>query len=122
MGGNCGVCGDKYDAHPRPHEAGGKYATGTIVKTYKQGQTITVTVQLTTNHKGYFEFRLCPVKNHKTSATEDCFEKNVLRRTNGKIRYQLNTWENKFYDVELQLPPDMTCSQCVLQWKYVAGE
>ncbi|XP_041355235.1 uncharacterized protein LOC121372861 [Gigantopelta aegis] len=121
MGGNCGVCGDKYDASPRPHEAGGVYATGTIVKTYKQGQTITVTVQLTTNHKGYFEFRMCPVNDHKIAATDECFEKHVLRQTNGKIRYQLKTWDSKYYDVELQLPPDLTCSQCVLQWRYVAG-
>ncbi|KAK8744209.1 hypothetical protein OTU49_001056, partial [Cherax quadricarinatus] len=37
--GKCGVCGDAWDQHPRPHEApDGVYATGTIVKHYTQGQ------------------------------------------------------------------------------------
>ncbi len=35
--GKCGICGDNYaDPSPREHEAGGKYATGTIVRNYVQ--------------------------------------------------------------------------------------
>ena len=35
--GKCGICGDNYaDASPREHEAGGRYATGTIVRNYVQ--------------------------------------------------------------------------------------
>lgn len=33
-GGKCGVCGDPWNGR-RENEAGGKYATGTIVKVYK---------------------------------------------------------------------------------------
>ena len=36
-GGKCGICGDPWHENPRAHEApGGIYATGIIVKTYKQ--------------------------------------------------------------------------------------
>ena len=42
-GGKCGVCGDPYDGK-RENEAGGKYATGTIVATYRAGDVIAVTV------------------------------------------------------------------------------
>ena len=38
-GGECGVCGDSLsEAEPRDHEAGGRFATGTIVREYTQGQ------------------------------------------------------------------------------------
>ena len=45
-GGKCGICGDPYDG-PRDHEAGGKYATGTIVRYYRVGQVMPVLIQLT---------------------------------------------------------------------------
>lgn len=39
--GQCGVCGDAYHLNdPRPHEAGGEYAKGTIVRHYTVGQVI----------------------------------------------------------------------------------
>ena len=37
-GGKCGICGDAYDIPPpRPHEAGGKFANGIIVRKYQPG-------------------------------------------------------------------------------------
>merc|ERR1712141_773125 len=36
-GYKCGLCGDPYQG-PRDHEAGGRYANGIIVKTYKKGR------------------------------------------------------------------------------------
>jgi hypothetical protein len=39
--GHCGVCGDPYQG-PRENEAGGKYATGTIVHTYTENAQIIV--------------------------------------------------------------------------------
>ena len=63
-GGKCGICGDPWMG-PKPHEVPGKYANGIIVETYEAEQEVQVTVQITANHKGYFEFKLCPV-NAKT--------------------------------------------------------
>ena len=45
-GGQCGVCGDPYQG-PHENEAGGRYATGTIVRAYTSGQIVQVHVQLT---------------------------------------------------------------------------
>ena len=43
--GQCGVCGDAYHLkEPRPHEAGGEYAKGTIVRHYTVGQVISLLV------------------------------------------------------------------------------
>ena len=56
--GKCGLCGDPYQG-PLEHEAGGQFATGTIAAEYTSGSAIDVTVQITANHKGWFEFRLC---------------------------------------------------------------
>lgn len=39
--GRCGVCGDPYQG-PRENEAGGKYASGVIVRNYTEGQHIQV--------------------------------------------------------------------------------
>ena len=37
-----------------------RYGQGLIVKQYSSGERIKVTAEITANHKGYFEFRLCP--------------------------------------------------------------
>ena len=63
-GGRCGVCGDAWDQpQPRAGEGGGVYGKGVLVRSYARGQRITVSAQITANHKGYFEFRLCPQVN-----------------------------------------------------------
>lgn len=58
FGGKCGVCGDRYsDPHPQDNENTGKYGLGKIAATYDSGSTISVSVLLTTNHRGYFKYR-----------------------------------------------------------------
>ena len=52
-GGQCGTCGDPYDDPHPEHEAGGRFATGTIVKYYPQYTSqIPVTIDVTAHHKG----------------------------------------------------------------------
>jgi hypothetical protein len=54
-GGRCGPCGDPYNATvPRDHETGGLNTIGIIVKDYKVGQVMDVSVQLTQSHRGKF--------------------------------------------------------------------
>ena len=119
--GKCGVCGDNWaQTEPRDHEAGGKYASGFIVQEYKQGQTINVTVEVTANHLGFFEFRLCPVNNVKVRATHECLNRNLLKRLDGSTRKYIGTTLG-MVSVILQLPVYLTCSQCVLQWRYHTG-
>lgn len=51
--GKCGECGDAFDVpRPRPHEFGGKWGQGVIVRRYKPGSVITLRVELTASHMG----------------------------------------------------------------------
>ena len=60
----------------KPSEApGGMYATGTIVRSYRSAQTIPVSIVVTANHRGYFEFRLCANNNVKQDPVQDCFNR-----------------------------------------------
>ena len=47
---------------PRLHELGGFYASKAYLgRRYSPGQVIDIDIDLTTNHKGFFELRLCPL-------------------------------------------------------------
>ncbi|BFZ26067.1 hypothetical protein BsWGS_29106 [Bradybaena similaris] len=121
--GKCGVCGDPHHHTTKDHEVGGKYANGIISRQYTQGDVIEVTVHITANHKGYFEFRICPVTDPKEEVTQDCLDQHVLEMVNGEgSRYHLPEGKsNQFFNVSLRLPTDVTCKQCVIQWKYRTG-
>lgn len=118
--GKCGVCGDPYDGS-RDNEAGGKYATGQIVSHFIRGQDILVTVELTVNHGGYFEFSICPVDHPDVKATENCFSKNPVVRINGQRMFILTDRKSGLQHVALRLPGQLSCRQCVLRWKYVTA-
>ncbi|CAG0925203.1 unnamed protein product [Notodromas monacha] len=58
--GRCGICGDAFnESTPRTHEVNGIYANGIIVDSYTVGAIVNVQVEITVNHKGYFQFRMC---------------------------------------------------------------
>ncbi|KAK3098656.1 hypothetical protein FSP39_021660 [Pinctada imbricata] len=120
-GGKCAPCGDPLWG-PRQHEAGGKYATGTIARFYAAGQIINVTVELTSNHKGYFEFRLCPNNNPKVAVTQDCLDQFPLEILGYGHRYVIKSAKTVMVDLKLLLPPGLTCTQCVMQWKWRAAQ
>ncbi len=86
---------------PRANEAGGMYGKGVIARKYQKNQASTVVmvhvvplkiniilykllqvikvrVELTANHMGFFEFRLCPNNNKKKVASQKCFDQNVI--------------------------------------------
>ncbi|XP_014219885.1 uncharacterized protein LOC106647842 [Copidosoma floridanum] len=119
--GKCGICGDAWDLKtPRAHEAGGTYGNGVIVRRYKTGSVIPVRIELTANHHGYFEFRTCPMTYHNQEVTQDCLDKHVLIGENGTARYYPGEG-NRIFEAYYKLPDALTCSQCVFQWRYVAG-
>jgi hypothetical protein len=124
-GGRCGVCGDPYQQKPRENEAGGKYATGIISKCYpynSSGQTVNVKVELTVNHRGYFEFRLCEHNDTSTPITQSCLDENLLRFPDNTTRYNVREDVHGVINLQLQIPPTVRCTQCVLQWKYNTGK
>jgi len=116
--GKCGICGDPWNGR-RDHEAGGKYATGTIVRSYKSGAVMPVTVDLTANHIGYYEFSICANNDVTKAATDDCFQ--ILASPEGKTQFPIKsgiTGKRRFH---LQLPADLECSQCIVRWHYQTG-
>ncbi|KAG8199109.1 hypothetical protein JTE90_016246 [Oedothorax gibbosus] len=121
--GKCGVCGDPYNVpQPRPNEAGGKFGLGIIVRNYTEGQDIKVTVDLTANHLGYFEFKICPNNNPKSIVSQNCLDKYLLRMSDGTgTRFLVNSDHLGPIGIWLKLPPGLTCKQCVLQWEYIGG-
>jgi len=124
-GGKCGICGDPYqDSVPRANEDGGKYGRGIIVRKYKKGEDISVLVNLSANHKGHFEFRLCPQNHPGTPVTQECLDQNLLQivSPNGSVGTQFPVYAGGInFEMKLKLPPNVTCERCVLQWNYVAG-
>ncbi|GFO22686.1 cell wall integrity and stress response component 4-like [Plakobranchus ocellatus] len=122
QGYRCGVCGDPWDG-VRENEAGGRYATGQISRAYYQGGVINITVHLTANHKGFFEFKICPVNDPAVRATKECLNSHNLTMEDGSgTRFGITTeMGNGMITTSWVLPSDVTCSQCVLQWRYHAG-
>ena len=83
---------------------------------------IKVRVEITANHLGYFEFRLCQLARPAAKATKACFDKHVLRLADGSgTQYKLGTRKG-IIAVKLRLPRGVRCKRCVIQWKYHAGQ
>ncbi|XP_018009620.1 uncharacterized protein LOC108667142 [Hyalella azteca] len=120
-GGRCGVCGDSWELQPRPHEVGGLYATGIIVRNYSTGQVIEATAQITANHKGFFEFRICPTNDPSIEATQDCLDRYPLYGVGSSDHRLYIGHNNGNHSFRLRLPQQLNCRHCVLQWRYVAG-
>ncbi|CAL8087627.1 unnamed protein product [Orchesella dallaii] len=123
-GGKCGVCGDPYDHPiPRANEDGGELYRGIIVRAYRSGDVIPIEVELTTSHKGYFQFRLCAKDDADSHRDQNCFDEHLLELADGSgTNYKIPIEGGYYYaDYNLTLPKDVTCEHCVLQWHYEAG-
>ena len=80
-----------------------------------------MTVDITANHLGYFEFRLCADKKSLDElANQECFDKHLLQLADGSTRYQVGS-NTGYHDVLVKLPDGVTCQYCVVQWTYTAG-
>ena len=127
----CGVCGDSFDfPQPRPHERGGIYGKGPRVRMYTAEQVVEVMIQTTANHKGLFEFRLCPTHDPDKRATQECFDRHLLRMADtNSTGFAVDSDVDALYSprgkdvyVRVRLPADLACSWCVLQWRWRAGK
>ena len=113
------MCGDPYHG-PLDNEYGGKYANGIIVGTYSPGEVIAVAVDITATHKGYMEFRLCPNDNPRAKITQECLDDYLLNIMDSKdTKYPVT--KTGMYRLQVQLPSNVRCRNCVLQWKYNTG-
>merc|ERR1712189_57423 len=117
-----GVCGDPADAKNQRHMDGGRYGNRIIGKTYKQGEAIKIDVFLTASHKGYFEFRIGDFSNSDTAGDiEGRLNGVVLKQVSGSTKYYIRTPGMRSHKIHLQLPSDLTCERCVIQWWYKTG-
>jgi len=116
--GRCGICGDPFSSAVKPHQAGGRFATGTIGRSYMPGELINIEADLVANHKGFFTFAICPHNNVNTSPDRSCFINNPLTVNSGERYYATQGTGIKRMRVKL---PNITCKQCILQLTYTAG-
>jgi len=125
IGGKCGICGDPWDGE-REHEApGGKYANGIITRTYEPGQEIMVTSEITANHLGFVEVRLCRNNDVTQDPDQTCFDQP------GAALTFVETGEDKLWITDamggsptvqaMVRLPAWECDQCILQWTYRNG-
>jgi len=91
-----------------------------IVRRYRTGSVISVHIELTANHHGYFEFRICAMTYHDREVTQECLDQHLLRAENGSTRYYPGPG-NRIFESYYKLPEGLTCTQCVFQWRYIAG-
>ena len=74
------------------------------------------------NHRGWIEFRLCDEDTADNPASQACLDRHLLSLVGGwGSRFSILP-EMHFVTVRLQLPEDIQCEKCVLQWKYNAGK
>ena len=57
----------------------------------KETKIIFISIQITANHKGYFEFRICDVTGWDTDATQECLNSTILKLAddNRSTRYNI---------------------------------
>lgn len=113
--GVCGVCGDDYGG-VQHNMAGGKWALGDITATYTQGQDIDVTIRITANHLGFFNFSLCVNNDFTKKITEECLAQHPLTITDLDTGFVGRKWAlpggvSKKY-IRLKLPDDVHCTVC----------
>lgn len=79
-----------------------------------------IMIELTQEHKGFFEFGLCDLT--KGPETEDCFE--PLYLVEGGNYLVPDPGDGKFinHTMTLQLPAHVSCDRCVLRWNYRTGK
>ena len=74
-------------------------------------------------YPGYFEFRLCEQNDLYTPVSQDCLNRRLLTLAGtNQTRYNIGYIKKEFYTFQLNIPKDVTCDQCVIQWLYNTGK
>ena len=64
---------------------------------------------------------LTPAITYKKIDFQTNFRNPMTVFSSGEKKYVLPDKESRIFEVKLQLPQDLTCEQCILQWTYVTG-
>jgi len=87
---------------------------------YPAGSTIKTVTNITSNHLGRLEFRICPLESEDELETEECFANYPLKLADGSSSYSIGDGVTGNVAVDVVLP-DIKCERCVLQWTYITG-
>lgn len=63
---------------------------------------------------------MCNLEDPDTYENDECFK--VINTVKGDDKYYLLSGETGYYEVDLQLPEDLTCDRCVLRWHWNTGK
>lgn len=83
----------------------------------KLNQEIPLSIEFTTAHQGYFQIHLCD----EISESESCFNRNVLKFSNGEKNYLIPWEEPMWINTTAFLPAHIKCDRCTLRLHYRAG-
>ena len=87
---------------------------------------IDIEVELTTNHWGWFELKICPVNDKLALETSKCMDKYPLYlvgdQASTKYYIPKDSKKKDIFRYKVQLPHNLVCSQCVMQWTYRTGK
>ncbi len=70
--------------------------TGIVTGEYAPGQWIDVSIEVTTQHLGYFVFKVCPSNNFEQDPDQDCFDRFKIDLIS--VRFFLFWWQWKFIE------------------------
>ncbi len=141
-----GVCGD-LKRKPEHLRGGIYYNKGMVTHTYQQNGTISIDIVVTNHHNGFFEFRLCDVRYCGGEISESCLRGKhcyLLQRVKQESCESRKDWKcapidpahpSRWYlpcpsgkidfygggKMVYQLPENLHCKHCVLQWYWAAG-
>ena len=89
---------------------------GTIVRKYRAGDWVPITVDITTNHGGFFIFKLCHNDNINQDPDQHCFDQNILE-TGEHGEQEFKVTDDMWGPVKMfvKLPDHVSCHQCILQ-------
>jgi hypothetical protein len=90
---------------------------GLIVRHYNMSAVIDVLLEVSANHLGWSEFRLCSLDNRGDSdADHECLNKTLLTDPTGKItRFPMPFGHHGPLYLKVALPPGICCKHCVFQ-------
>ncbi|XP_042884736.1 uncharacterized protein LOC122261273 [Penaeus japonicus] len=86
---------------------------------YPAGGILMTLAQIPADIKGTFEFYLCPEEGN--SQQEECLIRIPLQLADGSgTQFKMeNIEKTDKYQIPLMLPDEITCDDCVLQWRVV---
>jgi hypothetical protein len=137
-----GMCGDPVGLYEHYNQNVTDYS---VVASFQRGQVIHIDIIVTSHHRGHFEFYICDTKDlefPENGITQECLFRHQLSRAEevdsispmdekypyryyleptSCMEFQEEPYPGYITTVAYQLPANLTCKHCVLQWWYFTG-